>query len=84
MSLFKLTIHSLSIIAVFKYRVFFISLILILLSQYIASLKNFNFLFFQLSLILFNLFVFIVSFRENEKELKDSELNIKKIEELTH
>ena len=84
MSLFKLTIHSLSIIAVFKYRVFFISLILILLSQYIAILKNFNFLFFQLTLILFNLFVFIVSFRENEKELKDSELNIKKIEELTH
>jgi len=35
-------------------------------------------------LILFNLFVFIVSFRENEIELKNSELNIKNTEELTH
>ena len=84
MSLFKLTIHSLSIIAVFKYRVFFISLILILLSQYIASLKNFNFLLFQIMLILFNLFIFIVSFRESEKELKNSVSNIKNTEEFTH
>ena len=84
MSLFKLTIHSLSIIAVFKYRVFFTSLILILSSQYLAILKNFDFLFFQIILILFNLFVFIISFRENEKELKNSELNIMKIEEFTH
>jgi len=84
MSLFKLTIHSLSIIAVFKYRVFFTSLILILSSQYLAILKNFDFLFFQIILILFNLFVFITSFRENEKELKNSELNIMKIEEFTH
>ena len=84
MSLFKLIIHSLSIIAVFKYRVFFISLILILSSQYLAFLINLNFLFFQTILIFFNLFVFIISFRESETKLKNSESNIKDIQELTH
>jgi len=84
MSLLKLIIHSLSIIAVFKCRVFFISIILILLLQYLSILISFNFLFFQTILILFNLFVFIVSFRESEIELKNSISNIKNIEELIH
>ena len=34
--------------------------------------------------ILFNIFIFIVSFRENEKELENSELDIENIENLTH
>ena len=84
MSLFKLIVHSLSIIAVFKYRVFFTSVILCILFQYLTLLVNFNFLFFQTSIILFNLFVFIVSYRENEAELKKSILNINNIDELTH
>ena len=84
MSLFKLIVHSLSIIAVFKYRVFFTSVILCILFQYLILLVNFNFLFFQTSIILFNLFVFIVSYRENEAELKKSILNINNIDELTH
>ena len=84
MSLFKLIVHSLSIVAVFKYHVFFISFILISLLQYIAIIAKFNFLFFQIMLILFNLFVFIISFRENEIELKNSESNIRNIEEFTH
>ena len=84
MSLLKLIIHSLSIIAVFKYRVFFTSIILISLFQYIAIINNYNILFFQTMLILFNLFVFIVSLRESEYELKNSEKNIKTIKEFTH
>ena len=84
MSLFKLIIHSLSIIAVFRYRVFFTSTILILLSLYLAFNNNFNFLLFQIMLILFNLFIFIVSFRESEKELKNSVSNIKNTKEFTH
>jgi len=84
MSLFKLTVHSLSIVAVFKYRVFFISFIYVLLLQYLATLAKFNVLFFQMMFISFNLSVFVVSFRENEIELKNSDLNIKKIEKLTH
>tara|TARA_B110000971_G_C19988450_1_gene490743 strand:+ start:109 stop:981 length:873 start_codon:yes stop_codon:yes gene_type:complete len=83
MSFYKLSIHSFSIIAVFKYRVFFMSIILLLFFHFLTVLINFNFLFAQMLLILFNLLVFIVSFRENEKELKNSENNIKNIEEFT-
>ena len=84
MSLFKLIVHSLSIIAVFKYRVFFISFILISLFQYLVIYTNFYFLYFQIMLTLFNVLVFIISFRESETKLKNSESNIKNTEELTH
>jgi glycosyltransferase involved in cell wall biosynthesis len=84
MSFFKLAIHSLSIIGVFKYRVFFISFFFLSFFQYLAVFINFNFLFFQIILICFNLIVFVVSFRESETKLKNSEHNIKKIEEFTH
>ena len=84
MSLFKLIIHSLSVIAVFKYRVFFVSVLLMALPLYLGILISFDFLFFQICLILFNLFIFIVSFRENAAELKNSERNIKSIEDITH
>ena len=84
MSFFKLIVHSLSIMAVFKYRVFSILFALILLFQYLATLTGINFLFFQMVLILFNLSVFIISFRENELGLKNSDSNIKNIEEFTY
>ena len=84
MSFFKLIIHSLSIIAVFKYQVFFRSVILLVLLQYLTIFIKFNFLFPQILITLFNLFVFIVSFRESKTELESSELNIKDIENLTH
>ena len=84
MSLFKLLIHSFSIIAVFKYRVFILSMIILSLLYYLGFLVEFNFLFFQLLIILFNIFIFIVSFRENEKEIERSHLDIVNIENLTH
>jgi hypothetical protein len=84
MSFFKLIVHSLSIIAVFRYRVLFTLLILISLSQWLAILTNSNFLFFQIALILFNLLIFIVSFRESEAKLNKSDSNVKYIEKFTH
>ena len=84
MSLFKLIIHSLSIIAVFKYQVFFRSSVLVILFQCLVVFTKFNFLLFQILIIFFNLLVFIVSFRENETELKNCELNIKDTQNLTH
>ena len=84
MSLFKLIVHSLSIMAVFTYRVFLTLVFLMLLIQFFAILINFNFILVQTLLALFNLGVFVVSFRENEKDLRNSESNIKNIEELTH
>ncbi|MDA7606500.1 glycosyltransferase [Pelagibacteraceae bacterium] len=84
MSFFKLIIHSLSIIAVFKYRVLLKSIILLILLQYLTNLINLNFLFFQTTIVMFNLFIFIVSFRENKTELRNSELNIRNIDKITH
>ena len=83
MTLFKLVIHSFSIIAVFKYRVFFMSLILLALLYYLGIFIKFNFLLFQVLTVLFNILVFIVSFRESEKELENSKLDIANIENLT-
>ena len=84
MSLFKLIIHSLSIIAVFKYKVFIFSFILLTLLYYQESLLQFNFLFLQILIMLFNIIIFIVSFRESEKELAKSQLDVANIEEITH
>ena len=84
MSLFKLIIHSTSIITVFKNRVFFISIIVFILMSYLTIFLNFNFLFFQILICFFNILVFIVSFRESEIKLKNSEANIKNIEKITH
>jgi len=84
MSLFKLIIHSLSIIAVFKHRVFFTSLFLLASFHYLEIYIKFNFLPFQILTVLFNILVLIVSFRENKKELENSQLDIGSIENLTH
>ena len=84
MSLFKLVIHSFSIIAVFKYRAFFISLVLLASFHYLGIFIKFSFLLFQILIVLFNILVFIVSFRESEKELENSKFDIGRIENLTH
>ena len=84
MSLLKLVIHSLSIIAVFKTQVLFNSIVIILLCQYLTTFINFNFLFFQTLIVLFNLFVFTISLRESKTNLRNSNSNIKNTEDLTH
>jgi len=84
MSLFKLVIHSFSIIAVFKYRVFFISLTLLALLHYLEIFIKFNFILFQTSAVLFNILVFVASFRESKNKLESSKFDIANIENLTH
>ena len=84
MSLFKLVIHSFSIIAVFKYRLFSTSLVLLASLHYLGIFIKFNFLFFQILTVLFNISIFIVSFRESEKDLEKSKFDIASIENLTH
>ena len=84
MSLFKLLIHSFSIIAVFKYQVFTLSMIYLVSLHYLGFLLKFSFLFFQTLIFLFNILVFIVSFRESKKELENSQLDIAFIENFTH
>ena len=76
MSLFKLLIHSFSIIAVFKYQVFLRSAFLILILIYTHSyFGNFTILL-QLLIVTFSLMIFITSQREKEKELISSHENL--------
>ena len=84
MSLFKLVIHSLSIIAVFKYQVFLRSTFIIIILAYLNSyLENLS-IFLQILIVAFNLIIFIVSQRETEKDLIKSHENLKDIENITH
>ena len=84
MSLLKLILHSLSIIAVFKYNVFLRSTIILIFLEYLNSyLGNFT-TFSQFLIVIFNLMIFIVSLREREKDLLRSHNNLINIKKITH
>ena len=83
MSIFKLVIHSFSIIAVFKYQVFLRSTFLIIILAYLNIYLGNISIFFQFLTVLFNLIIFIVSLRENETELKNSDNNLDTINNIT-
>ena len=84
MSLLKLMIHSFSIIAVFKYSVFFRSILMLIALFYLNSyLGNFA-IFSQILIVVFNLIIFIVSLRENEKEFLNSHNNLDSIKKIIH
>ena len=83
MSLFKLIIHSLSIIAVFKYHVFLRSTLLLIALAYFNSYLGTLAIFFQISLVIFNLVILIVSQREREKDLLNSHKNLGGVKKIT-
>ena len=82
MSLFKLLIHSFSIIAVFKYQVFLRSTFMIIALAYLNFYIGNISILFQILIILFNFIIFIVSLREKENELKNSHNNLCTIKEI--
>ena len=87
MPLFKLIIHSLAIIAVFKKTVFLRSAILIVFFSYLSYLSlNIDLISItlQVLLVIFNLLIYVVSFRENEKEFLNSETDVGNINNYTH
>ena len=84
MSFFKLLIHSLSIIAVFKYQVFLRSTFLIIILAYLNQYLGNASIFFQILIVLFNLIIFIVSLREKEHDLKNSHNNLDNTKYFTH
>ena len=84
MSLFKLIIHSLSIIAVFKYQVFLRSTLMLIVLAYLNSYLGVLSIFFQISIVIFNLLIFIVSLREQEKDLLNSHNNLVGVKKITH
>ena len=84
MSLLKLIIHSFSIIAVFKYNVFLRSIIILIILSYSNSYLGNLTIFIQVVIVIFNLLIFIVSFREQEKDLLNSHNNLDNIKKITH
>ena len=83
MSLFKLLIHSFSIIAVFKFQVFLRSIFFIFILIFTSQIYE-DISFFFLSLILiFNLIIFVVSFRESHQKLLASQNNLDSIEDIS-
>ena len=84
MSLFKLIIHSLSIIAVFKYQVFLRSTLMLIALAYLNSYLGVLSIFFQISIVIFNLLIFVVSLREQEKDLLNSHNNLASVKKITY
>ena len=84
MSLFKLVVHSFSIIAVFKYQVFLRSTLMLIALAYLNSYLGTLAIFFQILIVFFNLVIFIVSQREQEKDLLNSHNNLASVKKITH
>ena len=78
----QLILHSLSIISVFKYQVFFRSLLIFfllsLLNNFIGALS----LILQFLLIIFNFIIFVISLREKKIDLINSQNNLRDIKEI--
>ena len=81
-SLFKLLIHSFSIIAVFKYKVFLRSAFMIIILAYLNLYLGNTAILFQILIVLFNLIIFIVSLRESNNDLKNSHNNLDSITDI--
>ena len=84
MSLFNLIIHSFSIIGVFKYTVFLRSTLMIVILSFLINTLGSIAITIQILIVFFNLLIFIVSMRENEKALFKSNDNILNENEITH
>jgi polyisoprenyl-phosphate glycosyltransferase len=84
MSFFKLLIHSFSIVAVFKYQVILRSTFMLIIIAYLNPYLGDISIFFQFLIVLFNLIIFIVSLREKENDLKNSQNNLDTIKNITH
>ena len=84
MSIFKLNIHSLSIIAVFKYNVFLRSSLILILLAYLNSYLGSLTILLQFLIVIFNLLIFIVSQREQQKDLLNSHNNLDNVKKITH
>lgn len=82
MSIFKLLLHSFSIIAIFKYNVFLRSTFMILLLAYLSNYMTNISIFLQISIVIFNLIIFVVSLKKDD--LKNNLNNLDKIEDIQH
>ncbi len=76
MTLLNLIIHSFSIISIFKYSVFLRSTFMIIILSFLTKILGSITILFQILIVFFNLLIFIVSMRENEKAFLNSDQNV--------
>ena len=76
MSFLNLIIHSLSILAVFKIEVFLRSAIILILTFYLSLKFNSIGLLIIITLVIFNLVIYLVSLREKKESLLNSHLDV--------
>ena len=84
MSLLNLVIHSFSIISVFKYSVFLRSSFIVILFSYLGPFIGIYSIIFQILLVIFNLLIFVISLRENERAFLNSDKNVLNEVNITH
>ena len=83
MSIFKLLLHSFSIIAVFKFQVLFRSTLMIIILATLNPHLGILTIILQIFLIIFNFTIFIVSKREVERDLIKSHENLRNLYNIT-
>ena len=85
-SYLNLAYYSLSILSVFKYRALIHSFIVLLILFLLSDIKIFSLIFLTgfVVLLVFNLSIFLISFRNNKFNLKNSLNNVGNIENFTH
>ena len=84
MSLFKLIIHSFSIIAVFKMDVFIRSALFLVLLSYLQPYVGLISPILQMTIVIFNIFIYIISTKSNKKKLENMDLELVNTDKVTH
>ena len=77
MTSLNLVMHSFSIISVFKYSVFLRSTFMIIILSFLTKILGSITIVLQILIVFFNLLIFIVSIRENEKAFLNSDQNVR-------
>ena len=84
MSLFKLIIHSFSIIAVFKMNVFIRSALFLVLLSYLQPYFGLISPILQITIVIFNIFIYMISTKSNKKILENMDLELVDTDKVTH
>jgi hypothetical protein len=84
MTLLSLVIHSFSIISVFKYSVFLRSTFMIIILSFLTEMLGSITIIIQILIVFFNLIIFIISMRENEKAFLNSDQNVRDETNIKH
>ena len=84
MPLIKLIIHSFSIIAVFKMNVFIRSALFIVLLTYLQPYVGLISPILQFLIVIFNILIYLVSTKSNERKLKNMDVELINTDKVTH